>query len=329
MTRQGRIIRAAISSQQRENSENLQMRYAHYSRAPILKPIQYPGCTTSTGRFPAGVNDHLAKDHCYQMDHWPRCYHIHRTTQPRWRQMHSNISRYWRLLMEHLLVQLWRLTLTHTSLLGMLSTIMSCDDIYPQKPGRDDQKYMGPTGYTICNLTTGKEYLADVTHLWPSFYDPTFTTPPNVAARDTKEYVVKSILHHDFSDPDNKRWLVQWALDGDEYETWEVLKEEEFKGRSVSHLLRHKWYEHTIPEKAPGIRLNIPRPGPGRTNDGPHSLLLTSPMVDPSNGRHGNEATYRFPSTHNTLDQATTPKQRTGRPRKQITSSTTGTLKDA
>jgi hypothetical protein len=37
MARQGRIISAAISSQQKENSANLQRRYAHYSRAPILK----------------------------------------------------------------------------------------------------------------------------------------------------------------------------------------------------------------------------------------------------------------------------------------------------
>jgi len=36
MARPGRIISAAISSQQRGNSENLQRRYAHYSRAPIL-----------------------------------------------------------------------------------------------------------------------------------------------------------------------------------------------------------------------------------------------------------------------------------------------------
>ena len=84
--------------------------------------------------------------------------------------------------------------------------------------------------YTIHSLTTGKEYLADVTHLHPFFYDPKFTTPLNVAARDAKEYVVKSIVCHDFSDPYNKRWLVQWVLDGDEDENWEpfeVLKDVE------------------------------------------------------------------------------------------------------
>ena len=37
MARKGRIIKAAISSQQKENSMNLQRRYAHYTRVPILK----------------------------------------------------------------------------------------------------------------------------------------------------------------------------------------------------------------------------------------------------------------------------------------------------
>ena len=64
--------------------------------------------------------------------------------------------------------------------------------------------------YTIRNLTTGKEYLADVTHLRPFFYDPSFTEC------GSSRYVVKSIVRHDFFDPENKRWLVQWALDGDE-----------------------------------------------------------------------------------------------------------------
>ena len=41
--------------------------------------------------------------------------------------------------------------------------------------------------------------------------------------RDTKEHVVKSILHHDFSDLDNKRWFVQWGFDCDE-ETWEPFE---------------------------------------------------------------------------------------------------------
>ena len=71
--------------------------------------------------------------------------------------------------------------------------------------------YDGPhdkVSYTIRNLTTGKDYLADVTHLRPCFYDPKFTTPLNVAARDTKEYVVKIILRHDFSNPAQTTGLI-------------------------------------------------------------------------------------------------------------------------
>ena len=63
--------------------------------------------------------------------------------------------------------------------------------------------------YTIRNLTNGKEYSADVTHLRPFYYDPQFVTPINVSTRDTKECVVKRILKYDFTDPNNKLWLVQ------------------------------------------------------------------------------------------------------------------------
>ena len=36
--------------------------------------------------------------------------------------------------------------------------------------------------YTIRNLTTDKEYLADIIHLRPFFYVPKFTTPVNGSA---------------------------------------------------------------------------------------------------------------------------------------------------
>ena len=116
--------------------------------------------------------------------------------------------------------------------------------------------------YTIRNLTTGKEYLADVTHLRPFFYDPKFTTPLNMAARDTKEYVVKSILRHDFSDPNNKRWLVQWALDGDEDETWETF--EVLKDVEAFHTYCAANGMSTLfPKKHPAFAgLNNPRAGP-------------------------------------------------------------------
>jgi hypothetical protein len=96
--------------------------------------------------------------------------------------------------------------------------------------------------YMIQNLITTKEYTVDVNHLRPFIFDPRFVTPINIAAKDTDETVVKKILSHDFSDPDNKRWRVLWALeDGKEEETWEtreVLKDvEAFHHYCATHRL--------------------------------------------------------------------------------------------
>ena len=99
-----------------------------------------------------------------------------------------------------------------------MAKVLSVSEVYePQK-----------LWYTIRNLTIGKEYSADVTHLRPFYFDPKFVTPINVATRDKNEYMVKQIFKHEFTDPNNKLWLVQWQLDGDEDETWErfeVLKD--------------------------------------------------------------------------------------------------------
>ena len=64
--------------------------------------------------------------------------------------------------------------------------------------------------------------------------------------------VVKRILKHDFTDPNNKLWLVQWQLDGDEDKTWgpfEFLKDVE-----AFHHYFSKWVKHTIPQTEPCIR---------------------------------------------------------------------------
>ena len=71
-----------------------------------------------------------------------------------------------------------------------------------------------PTVHRSYHLTKGKTNLSV----------PTSHYLLNVAARDTKEYVVKRILKHDFTDPTNKLWLVQWQLDGDKDETWEPFE---------------------------------------------------------------------------------------------------------
>ena len=50
-------------------------------------------------------------------------------------------------------------------------------------------------------MVTDKEYVVDVTHIRPFYFDPTYATPLNVAVKDTDETVVESIIQHDFSDP--------------------------------------------------------------------------------------------------------------------------------
>ena len=89
MARQRRcIIRAAISSQQKENSDNLQRWYALSSLANSKAPTQYPGRTTSTCQYHAGVNYYHARPTATDgsstpMNHRPRCCHIHKATQSR------------------------------------------------------------------------------------------------------------------------------------------------------------------------------------------------------------------------------------------------------
>jgi hypothetical protein len=48
--------------------------------------------------------------------------------------------------------------------------------------------------YTLRNLVSGNEARAHVTHLKPFVYDLEFTTPLNVAVKDTEEFVVDDIL---------------------------------------------------------------------------------------------------------------------------------------
>ena len=77
-----------------------------------------------------------------------------------------------------------------------------------QKPVSDAQT---KPRYTIRNLVTGKEYMVDVTHLRPFYFDPAYVTPLNIAVKDTDEFVVDRIVAHDFTNVNEKKWLVGWA----------------------------------------------------------------------------------------------------------------------
>jgi hypothetical protein len=77
--------------------------------------------------------------------------------------------------------------------------------------------------YTIRNLVTQHEYVADVTHLKPFYHDPTYVVPLNIAVKDTDEYVVDQIVGHNISDPTDTKWRVRWAGYEASDDTWEPL----------------------------------------------------------------------------------------------------------
>ena len=91
--------------------------------------------------------------------------------------------------------------------------------------------------YTIRNLVTDKEYVVDVTHIRPFYYDPTYVTPLNIAVKDTDETVVDMIVKHDFSDPKDHRATALPPIF--EYEirsrgSWTIIN------RSIHRFLRTK-----------------------------------------------------------------------------------------
>ena len=164
-------------------------------------------------------------------------------------------------------------------------------------------------------------------------YDRSFTILGsrhlNVAARDTKEYVVKSILRHNFSDPENKRWLVQWALDGDEDETWEpveVLKDvEAFHTYCAAHGM-----SALFPKKHPVFAgLYVPKSGPTKRQAQP-TTTSDLPVDEPNRwtSRNKGSTSTSGPISLDTANQAMTSKKRRGRLTKPTTTSTSGTTPD-
>ena len=133
--------------------------------------------------------------------------------------------------------------------------------------------------------------------------------------------MVKRILRHDFSDPANKRWLVQCALDGDEDETWEsfeVLKDvEAFHTYCAAHGM--------------SAGLNVPKKGNSKRQPPPPTTPSDLPLDRPNKRRSrpkGRQAPTSEPITLNTVNQDIAPKKRRGRPIKQTTTSTSGTSPD-
>ena len=151
--------------------------------------------------------------------------------------------------------------------------------------------------YTIRNFTTDKDHLADVTHLWPFFYDPKFMTPLNVAA------LFLTPITNDIVSPMDARWRGRnlgalWNIKGFDVEAF--------------HIFCAANGMHTIFEKSPSIRRLEHTLIRALINDRP--LCLTSSMMYPKNGCRENEAIHQSHNTqsdthYNTVYQAT-PKQR-------------------
>ena len=81
--------------------------------------------------------------------------------------------------------------------------------------------------------------MVDVTHLRPFYFDPNYVTPLNIAANDTNEYVVEMIVDHDFSDNNDKRWLLRWSeteTPDDTRENYERLRMSKLSTITVQHF---------------------------------------------------------------------------------------------
>ena len=59
--------------------------------------------------------------------------------------------------------------------------------------------------YTIRNLVTSKEYMVE---LRPFYFDPAYVIPLKIAIKDTDEFAVERIVSHDFTNVNDKKWLV-------------------------------------------------------------------------------------------------------------------------
>jgi hypothetical protein len=112
------------------------------------------------------------------------------------------------------------------------------------------------TYYTIRNLVMDKESVVDVTHRRPFYFDPNYVTPLNVAVKDTDETVVESILQHDFSNPNDKKWLVRWLRDppSESWERYDNLKNVE----AFHHYCATNRLDPFLPKTDPTFSASVP-----------------------------------------------------------------------
>jgi hypothetical protein len=237
MERQDKLIDAAIQSQVAINEDNLRKRYANYPRIPKIRNRIVQEVDDNTG-----TTDRIPITHIFVQQPKPKPPII---AAAKWLASVDPVTgeqEYIRVIQS---VSEVVDTVDEIDMSPYVLTTYSINDFvlrrYPPSKigGGNPHKYgswwRGPyqvTGivqqpvsetnskpcYTIRSLIDDKEYMADVTHLRPFYFDPEYVTPLNIAAKDKNEEVIEKIIQHDFSDLSAKRWLVRWH--GGE-ETWE------------------------------------------------------------------------------------------------------------
>ena len=251
VARQSKLIEAAIASQRSINEDNLRRRYAHYPRISKLhlpKPPHDGADNQSDNHNPTAISHiltNLAPPHPPILSAVKWILH---------RNPITGVDEFIKVVQsEQEIVD----TISEIDIETYLHTTYQVNDYvlrrYPPtklgggNPNKYGSWWRGPyqvmsviqkpvsdtltkPRYTIRNLVTGKEYMADVTHLRPFYFDPNYVTPLNIAVKDTDEHVVEKIVAHDFSNFNDKRWLVQWSgteAPDQTWETYETLKDVE------------------------------------------------------------------------------------------------------
>jgi hypothetical protein len=305
ITRQNQIIEAAILSQNSINESNIRKRYAKYTKAPKLRQrILAADDSDALATVPISIAHIVAepapvKPPIFAVAKWVLA------TNPM-----NGEQEYVRLLQKDVDVVE---TIDEIDMSPYVLTTYQVHDYvlrrYPPSKigGGNPHKYgswwRGPyqitsiiqkpisetntkPQYTIRNLTNDKEYVVDVTHLRPFYFDPDYVTPLNIAAKDTAEEVVEKIVNHDFSDYNDKRWLVRWAGNGQPEETWERydnLKDvEAFQQYCAAHHL-----DPFPPKRVP--KFSASAPNMLRTTAG--SYMVPQPPDLPTS--HNDEGTRR------------------------------------
>jgi hypothetical protein len=107
-----------------------------------------------------------------------------------------------------------------------------------------DEESIG-TIYTIENLITGRHTKAHISLLKPFYWDKNTTTPLNVAARDSQEFVVEDIIDHRTNPVDGTiLWRVRWDGYSETDDTWEPFNNLRNVEKFHTYCQRQKLFQY-------------------------------------------------------------------------------------